>query len=278
MISMVLVAVIGTIAFAIGRVSISSFTQVVRLEDSANAYSAATAGIEDGLLRFRFNKDVQTPLNCGNDFPTKNSQYYTRINLTQGTAQDCIDPQASGPPNPSDIAYDIKVSHKLEPGDPEVQQTTNTSRGTIVALARDQAIEYDASDLTGSIAIEWDYASRQPFNNVEVTILDANGNVLDKRLVKNPNQASGQLPSLSVASADIVRIRSLGSDLSKYEITSSEPLSSRTTTIEVVGYYGRSKRKLELTLDRISGSILELFDFVLFSGSGDVSGPQTNNP
>ncbi|MCA9388777.1 hypothetical protein KC644_03400 [Candidatus Berkelbacteria bacterium] len=288
LIAMVLVAVIGTIAFAIGRVSLSSFTQVVRLEDSLNAYSAATAGIEDGLLRFRFNKDIETPTSCdGSDStPTRSSQLVTRVNLSQpNTSPVCVNPLGNTP-SPGDIIYDLKISHKLEPGEPEVQNTKTTSRGTIVALAHDQAIEYDVSDLTKPIQISWEYEnpgslSPNNTNSVEISLLDSGGGLVSqdssaKKLIKEnsgaPNSATFPITGIR---PDIIRIRAYNSNLSSYRIQSlgGEPLSSRTTFIEVTGYYGRSKRKLELSLDRISGSILELFDFVLFSGSGDVSGP-----
>src|SRR3990167_9958931 len=61
LITMIVIAVVGSIAFAIGASTITAFRQQTQIEDSLNAYAAATAGLEDGLLRWRFDKDTETP-------------------------------------------------------------------------------------------------------------------------------------------------------------------------------------------------------------------------
>ena len=47
---MIVVTVVGSIAFAIGASTITAFRQQTQLEDSQNAYAAATAGLEGGLF------------------------------------------------------------------------------------------------------------------------------------------------------------------------------------------------------------------------------------
>jgi len=43
--TMILITVIGSVAFGVGRTTLSNMRQVNRLEDSLNAYQAAQAGI-----------------------------------------------------------------------------------------------------------------------------------------------------------------------------------------------------------------------------------------
>jgi len=62
---MIVITILGTIAFAIGASTVSSLRRQSQIEDSQNAYQAAVSGLEDGLLRFRYSKDTETPLEVG---------------------------------------------------------------------------------------------------------------------------------------------------------------------------------------------------------------------
>jgi len=273
---MVVIAVLGSLSFSIGRVSLARFTQVARLEDSLNAYQAASAGIEDGLLRFRFSNTVQAPLACPTaDSPTTSTQFFVRTDIATGQTTTCVDSTSSAPPV-ADTVYDMKVYHTLDQGVAEIQATVTNARGTFPALKQDQSVEYDVSNTQDTVQVSWVFANPGALNALEIIPLDQSGSVVrsEKRFIRG--SASGNT-SIKVTGVSTLRIRPFGSDLKRYTLTpaAGQSISSRDTYIESTGYFGRSKRKLKITLDRLSGSIQELYDFVLFSGSGNIVGPGT---
>jgi len=48
-------------------------------------------------------------------------------------------------------------------------------------------------------------------------------------------------------------------------------IDSGITHIEVTGYYGRAKRKLEVQIDRKTNAFLGIFDRALYVGEGDLA-------
>ena len=315
LITLVLITVIGSIAFGVGKTTLSNFRQVSRLEDSLNAYQAAQAGIEDGLARFRYvGKNAEAPSTTvcpGLSSPTATTQAFSRTDLTANTPASCL-PTFSPPTNPSAIVYDLKMYYKKDVG----QDECIVSGGTVIspmdpntkdcvdapasqpALARDTAVEYDIGSLNGdSLTLDADFVALPspptPTNPdqrfLEVTALDDTGNPVaaggTQFPILIPSSRTGQnISSLTTSillnsSAKTLRFRPFGADLSRYQLHSpNHSLDSRITHIESIGYFGASKRKLNLTLDRLSGSIYEVFDFVLFSGNGSICGPDSQNP
>lgn len=275
LITLVLIAVIGSVAFSAGRLALSNFRQVAHLEDSLNAYTAASSGIEDALLRWRFDKNTQTPSGCtgSSQIPTDETILVTRVtlNATSQPVSNCFNPTSqSSQPDPSSIAYDLKIFHRLAPGVAEIVETS----GATPALRQDQAAEYDISDLSASITVHWDAATTtNPPSQVrlEVSSIATDGSIVDKDLVASGNSRVIRTNN----NASLLRLRPYGADVDNYTITGAptDSLSSRFTVMESTGYFGDAKRKLKLRLDRLSGSILEQYDFVLFSGSGSVVAP-----
>ncbi|MBI4185824.1 hypothetical protein HY524_02160 [Candidatus Berkelbacteria bacterium] len=297
LITMIVITVLGTIAFAIGSSTIASFRRQSQIEDSLNAYQAAVSGLEDGLLRWKFDKDTETPVtrtnagraNESGDFdcttatrPTTSSTYYDRVNLTKGTVTYCLNPATAAVPDPSDIVYDLKIHYKLDPGQPEIVTSQPTAGGgSIPALAKDQVVEYDISDIVnnGASSINLNWIFSQIVNvgnsqqNFEVYSVDSLGNVKAKRLYVPMFSRQAQVGIVfpfTLNGGTKLRIKPFGDDLIKYDLkistgSSTSALDSRLTNIEVTGYFGSAKRKLKLTLDRESGSILPIYDYALFS-------------
>ncbi|MEK7183959.1 MAG: hypothetical protein AAB701_00350 [Patescibacteria group bacterium] len=154
LITLVLITVIGSIAFGVGRSTLTNFRLVTRLEDSLNAYQAAQAGIEDGLLRFRFDKNAEVPTNCPDaPKPTTNTSYYARVSLLGSGLPNCADLSATPfvAPSTSEIVYDLKMHFRKDPGQSECIVTApaaqaDKDRGCTelvgAALARDTSVEY----------------------------------------------------------------------------------------------------------------------------------------
>ena len=71
----VVMAVIITAVFSASRLALVQFNQANRDEDNIFAYYAAKAGIEDGLIRFRYNRDAETPTTTSTPPKTKVQRY-----------------------------------------------------------------------------------------------------------------------------------------------------------------------------------------------------------
>ncbi len=308
LITMVLVAVIGTVAFGVARTTLSSLRGQLRHEDSHNAYTAATAGIEDGLLRWRFSKDAQAPtLNCS--LPNRSSRFVERVNLTRGQAESCLIPDETPVPSPDELVYDLKIAYHNDPGRKEcisavASEDCSQPVGGGAALEQDQIAQYRVANLTSSPArqlvlkaVPDGYLPGTPLDPtldfIEIIALGQGGDVLWRHLLDSDDirrmNLEGPLNILNpaafgVTSADptapihTIRFKPLGRSLERYELSvpdaSSDDLDlvidGRITHIEATGYFGGVKRKLHVALDRSSGQLLELYDFVLFADQGDI--------
>jgi hypothetical protein len=61
LIAILLVATIGTIAFSFGRILVMEIANASIYENGVGSYYAAESGIEEGLLRYRYNKNSEVP-------------------------------------------------------------------------------------------------------------------------------------------------------------------------------------------------------------------------
>lgn len=291
LITMVVITVAGTLALASLQFTLSTFRQLARLDDAQHALSAAHSGLEDALLRWRFSKNAQVPAPsqaCPNA-PTANSNLYTRINLS-GTVEpiECV--AISEPPRASNnLVYDLKISHRLEPG---VQECVGDAPSppakpddiclrteTPFALAQDTPIEYSLESLSSSfINIDWQFSNDNLIGvNRQIELISlADTCPLDG--VCNRAVVTGQDGIVNSYSFDLrggttLRFKAIGRNVAWYVLSSQDTddqLDTRFTNIEVVGYFGGTKKKLRLILDRLTGSALPLYDYVLFSGEGSI--------
>ncbi|MEI6498950.1 MAG: pilus assembly PilX N-terminal domain-containing protein [bacterium] len=74
-------------------------------------------------------------------------------------------------------------------------------------------------------------------------------------------------PTVILSQAELY-LKPIGADMA-FALTRKNPISDElmygsTTKIESTGYYGSATRKLEVTLDRQSGSLYDLFDYVIY--------------
>lgn len=302
LIVLVVIAVISTLGLSVIQFAIFSSRSVIRTEDSINSYLIATSALEDGLLRWKFDRDIEAPVpgtNCST-VPFENSNFFDRINLTTRQIEKCFN-TASSPPPSDQMVYDIKVFHRLAPGKKECVgnlrsgQVNLSSEDSCIpvklgtALSQDQAVEYDIKNITDSIDINWKFGPQGPRNKVllEVVSLGANCSFRDKicnkksfRLIASSGNPVSCNQMTRVCSAtfykdqgDTLRIKPFGAKLDYYIISSnnrSDSLDTRFTEMDVTGYYGGVKRRLRLKLDRLTGQALPLYDFALFSGESDI--------
>ena len=236
-----------------------------RIDNSLVAYYAAEAGIEDALLSYRYNNDDRFSNKCkdigtGNVVPcdnltnligTKTKSYYYKNSI-------------------SDI---------------------NIDGGT--KLYKDQVYEIPIKkETTGNFSISWITTNTNSNNGfrIETTAYLEDGTLLEKN-ISNASDSSANNSNSS-------RTISLGADSTKRKIirvrtwytsrdggggpeegspqdpkpyitltlpTTSATIIKPTIRIDSTGYYGGVERKITMTLDKSSGNILGIFDYVIYS-------------
>lgn len=298
--SLVLVVVVMAgiiiVVFGASRLTLVQYNQSNRDEDNIYALSAARAGIEDGLLRDRYNRNAET--GEGKVF---------RFNLTRGrspgnSAGEVAESQIiaqSTDYNPSDQYYDMKLSFRG--GQIGSFATNNTSNNPEVT--KDGTLELTGFPTwTGKYYLRYRFEFipdagndcrdalvqiqqiQQPIAYGQVTVKKpAVGFVVDSKEL-GPNifirttPGSGNNGTL----ASSIRLRPYGCAV-KYALVTSKTengdglnndagpmFDSTRSTITSTGYYGAAKRTLIAEIDRLSGQLISIYDFNLYSGTGDI--------
>lgn len=281
-ITLLVITVVSAMIFSVGRLAVDELKMSTQLEDSDMAYYAAEAGIEAGLLMFRFNRDVEL-------------------------SQDCQSPNActsgptltSGEPVKFDLgdnqSFDLKIYYKQEGGigNPDLNDPFNP------ILKKDQPTQISGFENTDIITLKYTTpcidSNFQGFCNTtpaqdgeiahgaEVKRIDANGEAIEPVLFYDEyedGRASTSGKDIPLNGASLIRIKPWNTDI-RYSIT-AEPITTdpakigaNTTYIDSTGYFGKSKRKLQIQVDRVSGTILGLYDFVILGREG-FSAPAPN--
>jgi len=291
----VLIIIAGIVTVTIGtqRLSLVQFNQATREEDNLFAYYAAKAGLEDGLLRFRYQRDVETSvdkvfrfdvtggvaagevnvgaINQGNpqgfDYET-NHQYYDlsidfrdkaigTFNLNEfgdnKTLVEGDELQLTGFPNPTNYQNSIYLRYAFE----FVGENCN-DRGAFVQIEQ-------ISDVNGSTVLA-QHQARIPLVGARVDSSESSQNLEIKT---------------NTSYATYVRLRPYHCGV-KYAFAATttpngpgnEPndpeFDSLLTKITATGYYGKAKRTLQAQVDRKSGTLLNIYDFSLYSGEGSI--------
>lgn len=146
LIAVFLVAAVGSAAFAIGRLFLMDAAISDKYESSVIAYYAAESGIEEGLLRYRYNKNQEVPID--NNMPI--------INLTDNT-------NTSGNPlfyafEPSKRYYVPSVTYLQDYYGEDVNSDNNLNEQDVsdpnypkeYRVPKDEAIKLDLSKLNVS--------------------------------------------------------------------------------------------------------------------------------
>ena len=237
----------------------------VRLDNSLIAYYAAEAGIENALLSFRNDHDTKITAEC------KNVENYA-TDIVCSTLDKTVND------NPNGYYYRMSM----------VPQKNSTNK---IKIYKDQVHEIPISEeTTGQYPIlysQQNYASPDNFQ-VEITAYLEDGTLLDKKL-EMPSIHSGTTKQYLVSLGDntdkkkIIRVRAWYTNGNGTEgaipNNSNPPYVELTlpaflqgynpsiTQIDSVGYYGKVARKISMTLDKSSGNVLGVFDYVIYSDS-----------
>ena len=290
-ITLLVVTVLIAIGFSTSRLTISEITQSTQLEDSEIAYQAAEAGVEMGLLLYRYDRDAQVPSDIIEGV-TADTTEYLRYDITEGQEISSDDTMQT-----TNSYFDLLMYHKnngnietvslrscdkrlYDAGlcvqvdacpvsiEKEISCYENEDGNLFVvpALMQDQAVEYN-TDGVSSMTLSYKYLDNETQATSEQKVLVIIIPESDSESPQNIIVQSGDL--IDTANASKIRIKPFGASLDSYilETTDNINLDSRYTIIESTGYFNNTKRKLKVELDRATGSILSPYDFTIYSSN-----------
>lgn len=298
----VLLVIAGVITVTIGaqRVVLVQFAQSSQASDNTFAYNAAKAGVEDGLARFRYDRNVETATDS-----TGNQLAY-RYDLTAGSPADSGNNPNNGEINPkttpltgsaSDEVYDLSINYKANQigmntdGTPNFTSTNETAKDGFLELT-------GFSQDPGSYYLRYAFnfagcTDSRAFAQLQVTYYDtAAGSSSVSEVLAQPTayayDSSTNIANLLVnpVSSQIIktiRIRPYYCDM-QYAFNTSRSqngigvgsdagpkFDSLTTNILSTGYYGAAQRTLLATVNRQTGQLISIYDFTAYAGNGSVS-------
>jgi len=281
------------------------------------AYYSAEAGLEEGLFRYRADKDVTWPA-----YDKDNPNNVIRRDLggrdASGSWQDNnsaeIRPDWSIPlpVDKTHYYYDLKIYSRenvigKNPSQcaGEYNSITNPYSNDCLFLEKDKSKEYDVTfnenrniilDWTTQVfkvsgckvSMEWKLIGYDDTQSVQRELDKNVENITSSsRIISVPSQVGDYKYKLKVRPLiGNETIPGLGGLFASgnnptcdngyiyYRLRNapgySGDIDTGTTTIESTGYFGNTARRIVAKIDKNSGAILDLYDFVLYSGVGEL--------
>src|SRR3989344_94296 len=280
----VVVAGIIIVVFGASRLTLVQYNQSNRDEDNIFARTAARAGIEDGLLRFRYARDAETSANK-----------VARYSLTTGVSAGEVDEGSKAGFNPNEQYYDMKLNFRVQSlGD------FDFNSNPLPIITKDNSIELtgfeDSPDpyflrvafkfynpgtsnnctdsnalvqiqrVAEGTAIPYEQVTAKPTNslydslgsNIQVNLISSTGLATTFRL--RPYYCD---VAYAFATTKLVNGRGVDNDGGR-ESDSGPLFGGLKTYITSTGYYGAAKRTLIAEIDRSSGQLLSIYDFNIY--------------
>jgi len=320
-ITLLLLATVGSISFAVGRLFVLDLAMSRIYDDSVVAYYAAESGIEEGLLRYRFNKnaeieegtpgeadsysfamrnDLETYLSSTTSTlagysPTATDRVYDfrmyfrekdLCNINLGDNNGVCDPSENDEwiniPADESMKFDLtevkRNDYKLMinssvPGDQiavEVKIIANK-------LGQLEPVEYKklyvSGLLYGAPGLGSSYSvingTSNPFvdfkeNNILASIVGANINNIDTGAFDNGERRMELFIKPIVISDQYDNYKSGDINIMLKRDNTYASIAGLYSTIKSTGHYGNVTRTLKAEIDRQSGTLYDVFDFVLY--------------
>lgn len=288
--TVLLAGVISSLAFGLTKITLNEFFVGTKVEESTEAYYSAEAGVEDALMRYKFH-DKNTLEMPGNATKESNRVIRVYINRNRGGGKVASVNAGSIPSlGENDYVYDLKVWYKED----------CYTKPCEYLIKKDESALFDVSDiLSGNLRVTWRVPSSNSGNRDEaklwyriydprngISINDPRG--LDRDFFtylayfnesQNPARnvpelnpfvlPLGSVKSISLLGGQTIKFKAFGADirLILQTISPDESLGGPVTHIESTGYYGGTARKLEVAVDRDTKSVIDVFDYVIYSGT-----------
>ena len=295
---MLVVAGITTIVFATQRIALVQFSQSVREEDNLAAYYAAKAGIEDGLLRYHFDRNVQTEDDSIFRFDLASAAAPDSVGTVpyEIPADTPITDGIDGDFDPGHQYYDLAISYKTKTvnidgnGNPVFSPdfavaaddtltltgfpTSNSPYYLRYAFKFDSTCanlsqarvtlqqiitRQDGSEYSGQVLVEYspnlpDYTYDSSINVANLPIRTAVGDLVSSVRIR------AYYCGFQYAFATSTTIDGSGGD------TADPEFDSLISEILSTGYFGGAKRTLVAAVNRQTGDLIGIFDYLLYSG------------
>lgn len=268
LITMVIIATVGALVLALGRLALSELRITTTLTDSTIAYYAAEAGLEKGLLEFRLNKnkeiiseeqDLSQILGLGLGYQLTSTYLVTFI----GGQYD-----RKFLPKDQTLQIDFPATNKPD------QLNFNW-----------QAVRNPPGLTQGIIEYSFIHGMNGEITDTHIFPSAYGGGDLTCPLVPPippyfyPGIPSGILTIniSTIPNPKKLIIKYLSCDPNStgmnYWITSSPntgKFGGPNSTISSLGSFEKSQRKLEATVSRRTGTLLGIFEYVLYGGEGNI--------
>ena len=330
-IAMLLVTAVGAVGFTFGKVLNIQITNETLYENGVGAYYAAESGIEEGFLRYRYDRNSvatptegQVPTFLGLPHPAQRwlslPKNVIRANLTSSivygnSTTGVLKSSLAGITDPNTQYYDLRmgsviggtVGNLAAPTlDPNYHiardETRKIGLGSIFNVGDDITLSFRITPLSG--------VSNPPvFDNDKCTLIEAklelqqvqNGPIIEKKkLISNTDHSvvcpygtiitdytttiPYILPASNIATVTFLKnlmagsasyyqatlfLKPIGSDID-YSLTETgpavaqNPLNGANSVVTSTGYYGGVARTLRADINLTSGSLYDLYDYVIY--------------
>ena len=287
LVTVLLIGAIGAIAFGVFKIANSELFVGTKQEEGTEAFYAAQAGVEDALMRFKFSDSgrLEIPDGAREDTPE-----VLRVDIINGSLGNQDYNDKSKNPESDKYIYDLKAWYKTDKFE--------------IMLEKDQSVILDVSDFVdrGNLLVRWapqgpgvdvknsklwyrlydpEGASRDPRDDLKRDFFTylAYYNEGNNPAIR-PGAPLENFPPLPPNTPNpfktrgfkTIKFKAFGDDNSKIKLivrsTNDDALiGGPNLYIESTGYYGDTARKLKVTVDRASKSVLDIFDYVIYSGN-----------
>ncbi|MEX1123749.1 MAG: hypothetical protein WEC81_01090 [Patescibacteria group bacterium] len=296
---MLVVAGITTIIFSTQRIALVQFSQSVREEDNLAAYYAAKAGIEDGLARYRFDRNTQTTPDKKFRFNLTKATYPPSVENFEIDSDTGIEDGINDDYDPNYQYYDSVINFKTT--------SINVNDGIFDFSGSNDRLEKDSViNLTGFSQTTSVYYLRYGFRFAstcdpadldkafvslqQIKISSDGSNIVSQDIAAyaNPTVSDYIYDSAAIANMQInnpgnstvssIRVRAYYCNVEFAFVTTTgitdtgdsrtigPEFDGLTTEILSTGYFGSAKRTLIAQVNRQTGGLIGIFDFILYSG------------
>ena len=309
---MLVIAGITTIVFATQRIALVQFSQSVREEDNLMAFYAAQAGIEDGLVRYRYERNTEINKDSDNNpvkfrFDLTNAGYPRAFEIDSDV--DITDGIEGYDYDPKHQYYDLVIYYKTQRINIQENGDVDFSLMLGTTIAKDDVLTLTGfPPATGSsdnylrhvfkfVDNPSNCIAEEPFVTMNLIRNDTSSGGVQRDsqqiIVKKPPGSDLYDSSTNSTNLDVsdsgtntvssIRIRAYHCNV-EFALAATTSNNGRVggsdtfefdglfTEILSTGYFGSTKRTLIAQVNRQTGNLIGIFDFILYAGGNCPSG------